>query len=197
MLFGLFAFASDNGLPILKVEDWNGPAGPSAISVTRSFQMATIVESIEISRRPEDVFLYATEFSHFPEWQGGVVSARREGDAPLKAVVTRRVGPRKLQRTEEIAELNPPRTWTVRGVGGPLTAIAKGTVEPLDNGKRSRVTIALEVEAHGIARVLAHPSASAKAAAEKRAKAEGVARAGRITAKRDVVLRTDRGAAPL
>jgi carbon monoxide dehydrogenase subunit G len=118
-------------------------------------QMATIVESIEISRRPEDVFLYATDFSHFPEWQGGVVSARREGNAPLKAVVTRRVGPRKLQRTEEITELNPPRTWTVRGVGGPLTAIAKGTVEPLDDGKRSRVTIALELEAHGIARVLA------------------------------------------
>ena len=43
--------------------------------------MATIVESIEISRRPEDVFVYATDFSHFPEWQGGVVSARREGDA--------------------------------------------------------------------------------------------------------------------
>ncbi|WP_050419764.1 hypothetical protein [Bradyrhizobium tropiciagri] len=33
----VFAFASDNGLPILKVEDWNGPAGPSAISATRSF----------------------------------------------------------------------------------------------------------------------------------------------------------------
>ncbi len=118
-------------------------------------EMTTIVESIEISRRPEDVFLYATDFSHFPEWQGGVVSARRAGDAPLKAVVTRRVGPRKLQRTEEITELNPPRTWTVRGVGGPLTAIAKGTVEPLDDGKRSRVTIALELEAHGIARVIA------------------------------------------
>ncbi|WGR92314.1 SRPBCC family protein [Bradyrhizobium sp. ISRA435] len=83
------------------------------------------------------------------------MSARREGDAPLKAVVTRLVGPRKLQRTEEITELDPPRTWTVRGVGGPLTAIAKGIVEPLDDGERSRVTIALEIEAHGIARVLA------------------------------------------
>lgn len=39
--------------------------------------MATIVESIEISRRPDDVFLYATDFSHFPEWQGA--SCRRAG----------------------------------------------------------------------------------------------------------------------
>lgn len=120
--------------------------------------MAAIVERIDISCRPEVVFSYATDFSHFPEWQGGVVSARREGDAPLavgsRAVVTRRVGPRKLPRTEEIIELNPPRTWTVRGVGGPLTAIVKGSIEPLDNGKRSRVTIAFEFEAYGIGRLI-------------------------------------------
>jgi hypothetical protein len=50
--------------------------------------------------------------------------------------------------------MNPPRTWTVRGVGGPLTAVAQGTIEPLDDGKRSRLTIALEFKSHGIARVL-------------------------------------------
>jgi uncharacterized protein YndB with AHSA1/START domain len=120
--------------------------------------MAAIVNSIEISRRPEEVFSYATDFSQFPEWQGGVVSARREGDAPLavgtRAVVTRRVGPRHLARTEEITELNPSRTWVVRGVGGSLTAIARGTIEPLDRGQRSRVAIALDFEAHGLARLL-------------------------------------------
>ena len=47
--------------------------------------MAAIVESIDISRRPEDVFSYVTDPSHFPEWQDSVVSARREGDAPLAA----------------------------------------------------------------------------------------------------------------
>jgi uncharacterized protein YndB with AHSA1/START domain len=120
--------------------------------------MPAIVQSIDISRRPEDVFAYASDFAHFPDWQGGVVSARPEGDAPLavgsRAVVTRRVGPRELPRTEEIAELNPPRSWAVRGVGGSLTAIAKGTIEPLDGGERSRVTIALEFEGHGIGKLL-------------------------------------------
>jgi len=89
---------------------------------------------------------------------GGVVSARPQGDTPLavgsKAVVTRRAGPRQLARTEEITELNPPRSWTVRGVGGPLVAIAKGTIEPLDDGARSRVTIALDFEARGIGKLL-------------------------------------------
>jgi hypothetical protein len=86
------------------------------------------------------------------------VSARRENDAPLavgtRAVVTRRVGPRHLARTEEITELNPSRTWAVRGIGGPLTAIATGTIEPLDDGERSRVAIALDFEARGFAKLL-------------------------------------------
>ena len=120
--------------------------------------MTEIVESVEISRRPEDVFSYAIDFSHFPDWQGGVVSARRESTGPLavgsRALVTRRAGPRTLPRTEEITELSPPRTWTVRGVGGPFTAIGKGRIESLDNGTRSRLTIALKFEAHGIGRLL-------------------------------------------
>jgi uncharacterized protein YndB with AHSA1/START domain len=120
--------------------------------------MPAIVESIDISRPPEDVFAYATDFASFPEWQGGVLSARAEGDDPLtvgsRAVVTRRIGLRELPGTEEISELSPPRSWAVRGVSGPLTALAKGTIEPLDGGERSRVTIALEFEANGIGKLL-------------------------------------------
>ena len=120
--------------------------------------MAEIIECIDISRSPGDVFAYAIDFSHFPEWQGGVRSARREGDGPLSvgstAHVTRQAGPRRLARTEEITELNPPETWTVHGGGGPLTAIAKVTIEPLDAGQRSRVTMSLDFSAHGIGRLL-------------------------------------------
>jgi uncharacterized protein YndB with AHSA1/START domain len=68
--------------------------------------MAPIVESIDISRRPEDVFSYVTDPSRFPEWQGSVVSVRREGDGPLavgsRVVVRRRVGPRVLPSTDEV-----------------------------------------------------------------------------------------------
>jgi carbon monoxide dehydrogenase subunit G len=120
--------------------------------------MTAIVESIEIARSPEEVFSYVTDFSHFHEWQAGVVSAHLEGGAPLavgsKAAVTRRVGRRELARTEEVTELDPPRSWTVRGRGGPLTATARGTIEPLAAGERSRVTVALEFEGRGIGSLL-------------------------------------------
>jgi hypothetical protein len=32
--------------------------------------------------------------------------------------------------------------------------MVKGTIEPLDNGERSRATIALEFEAHGLGKLL-------------------------------------------
>ena len=41
--------------------------------------MAAIVGSIEIARRPEDVFAYATDSSRFPEWKASAVSVRQEG----------------------------------------------------------------------------------------------------------------------
>lgn len=118
-----------------------------------------VTESIDISRRPDEVFSYATDFNQFRHWQGNVLSVHRNNDFPpqtgSQAVVTRRVGPRQVRATEQITELTPPKTWEVRSHGGlPVSAIAKGRIEPLDGGARSRVTITLEFEGHGIGRLL-------------------------------------------
>jgi uncharacterized protein YndB with AHSA1/START domain len=122
--------------------------------------MATIRQSIEISRPPGEVFSYATDFSQFSKWQQRVVSARQHGDQPLAAgstaAVTRRVGPRQVTVTEQITALDPPATWQVRGSGSiPVTATATGTITPLDAGSRSLVTIALEFHGRGIGKLLA------------------------------------------
>jgi uncharacterized protein YndB with AHSA1/START domain len=120
--------------------------------------MAAITESTQIARTPEDVFAYTTDFAHFPDWQGGVVSVSSEADTPLevgsRAVITRRVGPRQLTAPEEVTELQPPRTWSVRAVDGAVKASARGVVEPLGDGRRSRVTISLEFQGRGLGRLL-------------------------------------------
>lgn len=120
--------------------------------------MSAIKESIDISRRPEDVFSYVTDSSHLPEWQESAVSVRPVGDAPLavgsRAVVTRRVGRREIPMTVEVAELDPPRSWRIRGVDGPVRGDVKGTIEPLGDGERSRLTLSLDFEAHGIGKLL-------------------------------------------
>ena len=120
--------------------------------------MAPIVASVEISRSPEDVFAYVTDPSHLPEWQESVVRVKTDDSAPAgggsRAAITRRVGRREMKMTAEIADLDPPRSWRVRGVDGPVRGIVRGTIEPLDEGARSRVTLELNLEGHGIGKLL-------------------------------------------
>lgn len=120
--------------------------------------MPALAETIEIDSPPAEVFAYATDFSHFADWQGGIVSAHPQSAVPptlgARAAVTRKVGPRKLDTVEEIIQFDPPRSWAVLGTGGPTGAIAKGTIEPLADGTRSRVTISLDFEARGVGKLL-------------------------------------------
>lgn len=129
--------------------------------------MKAIRQSVEITRRPEDVFSYATDFAKFPEWQVGAVSARHIGNSHTgkgaQAAVIRKVGPARFARTEVISRYHAPRTWTVQGIGGPLTANVHGTIEPVRDGTQSRVTIDMDFEGRGMGRVLI-PSAARRAA---------------------------------
>jgi uncharacterized protein YndB with AHSA1/START domain len=119
--------------------------------------MTTIVESVEISRTPADVFAYVTNPSHLPLWQESVVRVDSD-DAPThvgtQVVVIRRVGRREMESTAEVAALEPPRAWSIRGVDGPVRGNVKGRVEPVNGGNRSRVTIELDLQGHGIGKLL-------------------------------------------
>ena len=118
--------------------------------------MKAIRRSIEIARRPEDVFSYATDFAKFPQWQVGAVSARQLEDSPAgkgaRAAVTRKVGPGRFARTEVLERYHPPRTWTVQGVGGPLKANVHGTLDAVGEGAGTRVTIDMDLEGRGMGR---------------------------------------------
>jgi transposase InsO family protein len=52
--------------------------------------------------------------------------------------------------TQEIVEVAPPSRWAARGVAGPIRPDAGVVVEPLDDGRRSRVTFELASRGHGI-----------------------------------------------
>jgi uncharacterized protein YndB with AHSA1/START domain len=120
--------------------------------------MTAIVESVEIARTPAEVYAYVTDPTHLPEWQESVVSAERVGGEPRGAgstvKVVRRIGRVERTMTAELAAINPPSSWEVRGLDGPVRGMVKGTVAPLDDGRRSRVTIELDFESHGIGKLL-------------------------------------------
>jgi len=72
----------------------------------------------------------------------------------MKVSVTRRIGPLERAMTAELAELTPPSRWAVRGVDGPVRGNIQGTIAPLDEGTRSRVTLELELVGYGIGKLL-------------------------------------------
>jgi uncharacterized protein YndB with AHSA1/START domain len=119
--------------------------------------VAPIINSIEIARSPEQVFAYVTDPSRLAEWQESVVGARIEESGPpgggSRVTLTRRIGRGERTMTSEVT-VSPSRSWAVRGVDGPVRGMVKGSVEPLDDNARSRVTIELDFEGNGIGKLL-------------------------------------------
>ena len=111
--------------------------------------MAPIVSTVEVAVAPADAFAYITDVARFPEWQRDVVRVQADGD---RFTTTRRIGRAERSITQEIVENHPPRTWAARGVDGPIRPNATLTIEPAGSG--SRITLALDYEAHGIGRAL-------------------------------------------
>jgi hypothetical protein len=53
-----------------------------------------------------------------------------------------------------VTHVDPPKTWGVRGIDGPIRSVVDVTVAPLDDGQRSRLTIDLDFTGHGVGKLL-------------------------------------------
>jgi len=119
--------------------------------------MPPITTTTEIDRPAEDVFDYATDPTKFSEWQKGVVDGHMDqaGTPQVggQCMTTRRIGGANRASTSRLQYINPPRTWGVKGIDGPIRAIVDLTVVPLADA-RSRLTIAVDFEGHGIGKIL-------------------------------------------
>ena len=129
---------------------------------------ATVV-SIDLDRPASDVYAYATDPTRFHQWQTGVVDGHLEpehgtdtvagaepGAGPVvgtRCLTTRRIGGANRASTSVVTHVDPPRTWGVRGIDGPIRAIVDVTVQPLDDD-RSRLTISVDFTGHGIGKLL-------------------------------------------
>lgn len=119
--------------------------------------MPPVIASTEVRRSAEDVFAYATDPSRFSEWQRGVIDGHiEEPSIPsgrTRCVTVRRIGFADRPNTSELVQVDSPRTWRVRGIDGPIRATVDVTVAPLTDN-RTRLTIAIDFEGHGIGRIL-------------------------------------------
>jgi hypothetical protein len=119
--------------------------------------MSPITATAEVNRPATDVFTYATDPTRFSEWQQGVVEGHMDEEgtprAGAKCLTTRRIGFVKRPVTAEVTHIDPPRSWSVRGIDGPIRAAVDVTVESVADN-RSRVTIAIDFQGRGIGKLL-------------------------------------------
>jgi GNAT superfamily N-acetyltransferase len=66
---------------------------------------------------------------------------------------TRRIGFADRPTTSELVHIDPPKTWGVRGVDGPIRAKVDVRVDALTD-TRSRLAITVDFEGRGIGKVL-------------------------------------------
>jgi uncharacterized protein YndB with AHSA1/START domain len=123
--------------------------------------MSAIVASTEVERPAAEVFAYATDPARFSEWQKGVVDGHMDGSADgtgmpavgTRCLTTRRIGGANRPATSELVHIDPPRTWSVRGLDGPIRAAVDVVVQPVTDA-RSRLTISVDFSGRGIGKVL-------------------------------------------
>jgi hypothetical protein len=60
----------------------------------------------------------------------------------------RRIGGADRPSVSEVTHIDPPWTWGVRGIDGPIRAVVDLTVQPLTTD-RSRLTIGVDFTGHG------------------------------------------------
>jgi uncharacterized protein YndB with AHSA1/START domain len=129
--------------------------------------VAPITESIEINRRPEDVFAYLDDVERHGEWQDQIVDVQPESDQPMgvgkRVRETRRVPGGDRSMTYEVTEYDPPRRSSFRVLDGPIRAVGTISVEPVGDGSRSRLTFTLDFQGHGLGGKLLLPVAKGQA----------------------------------
>jgi hypothetical protein len=129
--------------------------------------VAPISESIEIDRRPEDVFAYLDDVERHGEWQSQIVDVQRQDDGPLhvgsRVKETRRVPGGDRSMTYEITQHDAPRQSSFKVLDGPVRAVGTIAVAPVGDGSRSRLTISIDFHGHGLAGKVLLPVAKTQA----------------------------------
>jgi uncharacterized membrane protein len=118
-----------------------------------------ITHSIDIARRPEDVFAYLDQFDRHGEWQSQIVSAKVETDGPVRVGTRvheiRKIGNREQDTSYEITDYDRPQRSSFKGIAGPVRPVGTVRLEPVGDGEAARVTIEFNLVGQGIGKLLA------------------------------------------
>ena len=137
------------------------------VRTTRRRDGMTITHSVEIARSPEDVFAYIDQVARHPEWQDGLVSTRVVTEGTSRGVEGR--GGAEARRTRAGGQLRDHRARPAADlcVSRPRRPDpAERARHDRGGGRRStsRVTLSLDLTAHGLMGKALLPLARSQAA---------------------------------
>lgn len=118
--------------------------------------MRKVTATIRIDRAIEDVYAYASTYSTWPEWRGGVSESEQLTDGPVGVGTRVRGGGKLLGRpmgiVVEVTAWEPGSRFAYRGAAGPLRTHNVVTFESVPGG--TQVLWTDDVELRGIVGLL-------------------------------------------
>jgi uncharacterized protein YndB with AHSA1/START domain len=128
--------------------------------------MQRVQRSAIVVAPPETVFAYLADLGHLPDWQAGVLEAKRTSDGPMAVGATARVVRQLMgQRFEaplKVTEYDPPRRMVIdSAVSGVRVSIALDLANAPDGG--SEIAVTAEIRGSGLTGFMEPMIASAAA----------------------------------
>jgi uncharacterized protein YndB with AHSA1/START domain len=110
---------------------------------SKEVRIMRVDASIVINRTPDEVFAYATDPAHTPEWQSSALETSVDGpvQAGASGKEVRKFLGRRMESTMKIEAFEPPRRFALQVTSGPVPFHVEQTVEPEGTGSRVSVTI--------------------------------------------------------
>ena len=110
---------------------------------SKEVRIVRVDGSIVINRTPDEVFAYATDPAHTPEWQSSALETSVDGpvQAGASGKEVRKFLGRRMESTMKIEAFEPPRRFALQVTSGPVPFHVEQTVEPEGTGSRVSVTI--------------------------------------------------------
>ena len=102
---------------------------------------------------PDAVFAYLSDLDRLPEWQAGIVEARRTSDGPLAtgatATVTRELMGQRVVAPLTVTTYEPPRRLGIGSEVSGVRVLATLDLAPAADGTSTDLAFAMEIRGSG------------------------------------------------
>lgn len=120
--------------------------------------MQRVERSATLPAPPDEVFAYLSDLDRLPEWQAGVVDARRTSDGPpavgATATVTRELMGERIVAPLTITAYEPPGRLAIGTEVSGVRVAATLELAPTADGSATDVGFTMEIHASGFTRFM-------------------------------------------